>query len=100
MYMVYRLSMVREEVERGDNIIGIYARKGGAIVKLETLAHNNPGITYGIAILPEGAQPRFNAIKSVYAVMSVSKAEAIIAANAESRPFSNPSDSDIPFLGE
>jgi len=86
MYMVYRLSMVREEVERGDNIIGVYARRSGATQKLETLAHSNPGITYGIAILPEGAQPRFNAIKSVYAVLSVSQ-----SATGEN------ADDDVPF---
>lgn len=76
MYMVYRVSMNRQEVDRGDNIIAIFARRGGAIRRLETVAHANPGLLYAIAILPEGAQPRFNSISSVYTTLRVDESEA------------------------
>lgn len=78
MYLVYRLSMNRKEVEAGDNIIAIYARKGGAIHRLETLAHANEGVTFGIAILPEGVAPKFENVKAVYAVMSVQPNETYV----------------------
>lgn len=75
MYMVYEVSMDRRVVNSGDNIIAIYARRAGAILRLETLAHGKPGTLFAVGVLPEGVKPCFANVKSVYAQLSVSESE-------------------------
>lgn len=76
MYMVYRVSMNRAEVSRGDNIIAIYGRKAGAIHRIESVAHANPNVLFAIGWLPEGAKPNFENMTRVVETLKVEESKA------------------------
>ncbi len=76
MYIVYRISYDTRVLERGDNIIAIYARKNGANKRAVTLADNNRGELFAVGILPEGMKPVFANIKEVITCVSFPEKEA------------------------
>jgi len=98
MYLVYTRRNVQFEVVDPAIMIGIYARKEGAIARAKMMSNEYPGLTYVVGLLPEGSKPDADACTEVEYLAMVSMPHRVDPADRPMYKLSEAPDADgLPF---
>ena len=98
MYAVYtRWSEVARATGKVE-IIALYARKGGALIRAAQASNAAPGISYHVAILPEGSEPKFDNLTDRVACFCLTEPqENTLDRGPNDGKFGEPDTDDMPF---
>jgi hypothetical protein len=73
MYAVYFRTSDDGITNRRPVIIAMYARRGGAMKRAEEASNSLPGVSYFVAVLPEGSSPQFDSLTDRVAAFIVTE---------------------------